>query len=70
MEQKRMKVIREKYAEAKYFVYSAKPYPCRVGHIVGANRTYQAESGANDLGYFKTLKAATQAIAEAAETTE
>ena len=56
------KYTKEQYATGKYDVLYSGLYPRRIGHIVGANRTYQAERGPVNLGYFKTLKAAMQAI--------
>jgi len=52
----------EKYASGKYDVIYTGLYPRRIGHIVGANKTYLAERGPVNLGYFKTRKGAMQAI--------
>ena len=52
----------ERYATGKYDVITLGDYPRRVGHIVGGRDTWLAEVPYKDLGYFKTLKAARQAI--------
>jgi len=53
---------KESYAEGTYDIIWHGLFPRRIGYIVGANRVYQAERGPVDLGYFKTLKAAMQAV--------
>jgi len=62
-----MQTRTEKYAAGKYMVYTTGEYPLRIGHIVGANRVYLAECGPLTIGYFKTRKAAMDAIAKAAK---
>ena len=53
----------EKYSTGKYDVLTAGEYPRRVGHIVGAKRSWLAEAGPIVLGYYKTRMAAVDAIA-------
>ena len=52
----------EKYAATRYDVMYIGAYPRRIGHIVGAKDTWLAERGPINLGYFKTKKAAKEAI--------
>ena len=54
----------EKYSASKYFIYTTGDYPVRVGHIIGARKVYLVEAGRADLGYFKSLKSALEAIAK------
>lgn len=53
----------ERYAIEKWMVYTTGDYPKRIGHIVGGNRKYLAEMGPDGtLGYFRTIRAAKEAI--------
>ena len=56
------KLKTERYASGKYDVITVGEYPKRVGHIVGGRDTWLAERPYQELGYFKTLKQARQAI--------
>ena len=53
----------QRYAIGKWDVLTTGEYPARVGHIVGGNGKYLAETGPVTLGYYPTLKAAQAAIA-------
>ncbi len=57
-----MKVKLERYASGKWDLFTVGDYSVRIGHIAGGNGRYCAESGPITVGYFKTLKAASDAL--------
>lgn len=62
-----MKYVTETYATGKCNVMRTGEYPQRIGHITGGKEQWLAERGGISLGYFKTRKAAKDAIVVAFE---
>jgi len=55
----------EKYADGKFFVRAVdedNEYQVRIGDITGGGSSWHASAGRFDLGYFKTKKAAAEAV--------
>ena len=60
----------EKVGEGKFDVTATgklKEYPRRIGFIIGGGKTWQAERGPHNLGYFASKRGALAAIVAAYE---
>ena len=54
----------ERSSSGHWDVRTLGKYPLRVGHIAGGHGSYVAELGPETLGYFPTVRAASEAIAK------